>query len=241
MHKQYLMRLDDASEYMDVDLWKRMEKILDKYNIKPIVGVIPNNKDPDLTDYPKDLRFWDKTRKWESKGWSIALHGYDHVYLSNNGGLNPINYQSEFAGVCLSMQKEKIEKGLKILHQKGHNPKIFFAPSHTFDENTLLALKDKSDIRVISDTIANNIYFEKDFYFIPQQSGKVRSLPFRTTTFCYHPNIMSNKCFFDLELFLKENHQYFVDFNNIDLPKRNKSLLDRILRYIYFKIYKRIV
>ena len=30
------MRLDDASEYMDVEKWQRMENLLDKYGIKPM-------------------------------------------------------------------------------------------------------------------------------------------------------------------------------------------------------------
>ena len=45
---QYIMRLDDASEYMDVEKWQRMEDLLDKYHIKPIVGVIPDNQDSDM-------------------------------------------------------------------------------------------------------------------------------------------------------------------------------------------------
>lgn len=33
---RYIMRLDDASEYMDVEKWQRMENLLDKYGIKPM-------------------------------------------------------------------------------------------------------------------------------------------------------------------------------------------------------------
>ena len=73
------MRLDDASEYMDVEKWQRMEDLLDKYHIKPIVGVIPNNQDPDMVGvYPKDEQFWEKVQRWKEKGWTIALHGYTH-------------------------------------------------------------------------------------------------------------------------------------------------------------------
>lgn len=76
-----------------------------------------------------------------------------------------------------------IQHGVDVL--KGHDikPKVFFAPSHIFDENTLVALKEESDIRIISDTIANDVYFENDFYFIPKQSGRVRKLPFKVCTF----------------------------------------------------------
>lgn len=42
---RYIIRLDDASEIMNVSAWERIEELLDNYNIKPIVGIIPNNKD----------------------------------------------------------------------------------------------------------------------------------------------------------------------------------------------------
>lgn len=38
----FIMRLDDASEYMSIDKWKRMEELLQKYTIKPIYGIILN-------------------------------------------------------------------------------------------------------------------------------------------------------------------------------------------------------
>jgi len=46
----YLIRLDDASEFMDIDKWTTMEILLDNYRIKPIVGVIPDNNDGDLVE-----------------------------------------------------------------------------------------------------------------------------------------------------------------------------------------------
>lgn len=53
---QYILRLDDASDYMDVKKWQRMEELLDQYGIKPLVGVIPDNLDSSLTDtYEQDL------------------------------------------------------------------------------------------------------------------------------------------------------------------------------------------
>ena len=61
---QYILRLDDASDYMDVKKWQRMEELLDQYGIKPLVGVIPDNLDSSLTDtYEQDPEFWDKTAR----------------------------------------------------------------------------------------------------------------------------------------------------------------------------------
>ncbi|MGF7057746.1 DUF2334 domain-containing protein [Brassicibacter mesophilus] len=233
----YLLRLDDASEFMDVSKWNRIEVLLDKYSIKPIVGIIPNNQDPNMIDkYKKDEDFWDKVKCWQEKEWTIALHGCNHVYDSNCGGLNPVNYRSEFAGISLEIQKEKIDMGISILDSHGISTMIFFAPSHTFDINTLEALRLKSDIRIISDTIANDIYKSDGFYFIPQQSGRVRNLPFKITTFCYHPNEMTDQDFYLLEKFIKENQTKFSSFSDIEFKDRNLGIYDKILRFAYFMI-----
>lgn len=235
MTQHILLRLDDASEYMNVEKWKRMERLLDEYRIKPIVGVIPNNQDPDMVEvYPKDTDFWDKVLCWQKKGWTIAMHGYTHVFETRVGGLNPVNERSEFAGVPLESQKEKIRQGLALLRQHGIDPKIFFAPAHTFDENTLLALKTESDIRIISDTVANDLYYENGFHFIPQQSGCVRKLPFKVVTFCYHPNIMENADFELLSIFLKKHEKKFQGVESLHFAGTPKTVVDEVLKAMYF-------
>jgi len=94
-------------------------------------------------------------------------------------------------------------------------------------------LKEESDIRIISDTIANDVYFENNFYFIPQQSGRVRKLPFKVVTFCYHPNMMKDDDFDVLERFLKKNAESFRISITVG-KKRGRNLLDRALRELYF-------
>ena len=228
----YVIRLDDASDYNNLSNWNRMEKILNSYSIKPIVGVIPNNQDSSMVKvYKKNNDFWKKVKQWQKSGWIIAMHGYDHVYITDDGGINPIQKRSEFAGVSLKKQEDKIKNGIEIFKSNGIIPDVFFAPSHTFDENTLLALKKNSDIRIISDTIANNIYFENDFYFLPQQSGRVRKLPFKFVTFCYHPNTMCDSDFNELENFIKENRNKFNGLDIKNLTKRNKNILDKFLYF----------
>lgn len=230
---QYLLRLDDASDFMDVEKWQRMEDLLDQYGIKPLVGIIPDNQDPSLIEaYVQDSAFWDRTARWKEKGWELALHGCYHKYTTEDGGINPVNRRSEFAGVPLNEQKKMIRHGVDILKSHNIEPRMFFAPSHTFDENTLIALREESDIRVISDTIANDVYFENGFYFIPQQSGHVRKLPFKFCTFCYHPNMMKDEDFESFESFLKKNAESFRV--PIAMKKRGRNLLDKTLRELYF-------
>lgn len=235
----YLIRLDDASEYMNIAKWEKIENVLDKYGIIPIVGVIPNNQDDEfINKYQRDLKFWNKARRWQLKEWSIALHGYKHVCQTNSGGLNPVNLRSEFAGVKLEEQRLKIKEGISIFEQHKISTKIFFAPSHTFDSNTLEALRLESDIRIISDTVSNDVYKEGEFYFVPQQSGHVQKLPFKVTTFCYHPNNMEEQDYIVLEKFISENIDKFAELNDLNFTNRRLNLYDVILRKLYFLMRK---
>lgn len=233
----YILRLDDASDYMDLEKWGRMEVLLDTYGIKPIFGIIPKNADESLvTKYEQNPHFWSLMHSWINKGWIPAMHGFEHRYVTKDGGINPVNKRSEFAGLPYEEQAEKIRNGNRILIEHDIKPDIFFAPSHTFDENTLKAIKEETPIRIISDTIAWDVYKNGDFWFIPQQSGSVRKLPFKTVTFCYHPNTMGEKAFDELESFIRKNRDSFIAV--IDTKERELSILDMILQKIYLSMHK---
>jgi predicted deacetylase len=235
--KEYILRLDDACEKRDIVKWDRMEALLEKYNIKPLVGVIPHCEDPMMDSYEEDQNFWNRVFIWQQKGWTVAIHGYDHVYSTGSGGINPVNKRSEFAGEPLEKQKEKIRNGVAVMRQHSLEPRVFFAPSHTFDENTLTALKNESHIRIISDTMAWDCYEEGGFTFVPQQSGQVRSLPFRVVTFCYHPNTMNEASFERLKKFLADHAKQFICFP-VSETKRKRSVLDKALKSLYFHLRK---
>ena len=95
---RYIMRLDDACEKRDIYKWDRIECLLDRYNIKPLIGIIPQCEDPAMDNYEVDSEFWKRALGWIDKGWTIAMHGFNHVYGTACGGINPINKRSEFAG-----------------------------------------------------------------------------------------------------------------------------------------------
>ena len=230
----YLVRLDDAAPNWDAQKWCRMHALLCQYNVKPIFAIIPHNEDKKLVEFPEDKEFLSKISSWIADGWTPALHGYSHTLIENCAGINPVNNRSEFAGAALDVQKQKIRDGYKILKDWGINPQIFVAPAHTFDDNTLIALWEESDIRIISDTIAHDVYFKDDFYYIPQQSGQVRKLNYKITTFCYHPNTTTDEQFQKLEEFLKLYSNKFISFGDIEFTQRKLSLFDRMLSNFYF-------
>lgn len=238
MQTKYLIRLDDACPTMNCQLWGKMEDLLDKYGVKPMVGVIPDNEDPQqMIDTPDEM-FWSNVKAWQKKGWAIALHGYNHCYTSSGGlkGLNPMWVRSEFSGLSLEVQKNKIREGVAILKSKGLDVKYFFAPSHTFDENTLVALKAESDIRIISDTVATRPYRYKEFVFVPQFSGSCREMKMKGLfTFCLHPNTMNDEAFENTEKFLNKHSYEFTSFNAIDVDNiKKKGIVDRVLSWLYF-------
>ncbi|MGP1438516.1 MAG: DUF2334 domain-containing protein [Treponema sp.] len=234
----YLIRLDDASEYMDVVKWQRVIELINSFGVCPLIGIIPKCEDPDFVGkYEYNVGFWDIARSWQEKGYILALHGFNHITKHIKGGLNPIHNRSEFVSLTLEEQKKKIKEGYKIFQQQKIDAKVFFAPSHTFDQNTLQALKEETPIRIISDTIANNVYKMNDFFFLPCQQGKCRSLPFKFVTISLHPNIMEENDFVSLELFLK-NNSCVKSFNDLPLLERSFSLYDRLLRFLYFSLHR---
>lgn len=235
---KYLIRLDDACPTMNSKKWQRMEDILDTYGVRPMVGVIPDNKDPNCVVEPEDPAFWDKVDQWGKKQWAIALHGYEHCYSSDEGlkGLNPLWSRSEFAGISLEQQKEKIRNGVTIFRSHGIDPHYFFAPSHTFDHNTLIALREESNIRIISDTIATKPYIDGDFIFIPQIGGHCVEMKISGIwTFCLHPTTMKEEQLIATENFLKVHKDKFISFCDLDLNNLGKKdLVSRVLSWVYF-------
>lgn len=227
---------------MDRAKWQKIENILDKYEIKPMVGVIPHNEDPQQLIDSVYEDFWCKVKEWEEKGWAIAMHGYNHCYTSNGGlkGLNPMWKRSEFAGLSLEEQKKKIRNGVNILSEHKITPNYFFAPSHTFDENTLVALLEESDIRIVSDTISRYPYKKNEFYFFPQITGHCTKMPISGIyTFCFHPNTMNEDSFKALENFLWMYREQFIGFDEINLTGYgNKRIADKFLSWVFF-LYRR--
>ena len=221
---------------MDLFRWERTLSILKMYDICPLIGIIPQCKDESfLSKYPHNPLFWQMARKWEEEGYILAMHGLHHVYHESKGGINPMHKRSEFVGLLYEEQAEKIRLASSIFAEQNVHPKIFFAPSHTFDSCTLEALKNESSIRIISDTIASNVYKDGEFFFLPCQMGKPRWLPLSFVSIALHPNEMQEADFSKLELFLKAyKGKCITSFKEIELLPRSFSLFDSILHSVYF-------
>jgi predicted deacetylase len=219
----YIIRIDDACPTNNLEKWDYLESLLDKFKIKPIVCVIPDNKDRQLLRNGSfDHHFWDRVHRWVCKDWLVALHGSTHEYTTDKKGLVPLNNYSEFAGVPISIQREKIRKGYNILLENGIKSKIWVAPAHTFDKNTLKVLRDETDIRVISDGLAMYPYNQYGFFWIPQQMWGFKKKEKGVWTICLHPDVTDSAFIDDLFDSVGENKSHF-DFSYSDLERLYSS------------------
>ncbi len=163
------VRLDDITPDMDWERFLKFKALLDQYQVKPLIGVVPDNRDENLKKTGKGQApadFWEYVKALEKEGWVIAMHGLWHIYTTNRGGLFPLNNFSEFAGVPFEKQREMLEKGKEILREKGIETDIFMAPAHSYDANTLKALKE-TGFTALTDGFGERPYTYKELTFYP--------------------------------------------------------------------------
>jgi len=242
MSAKYIFRLDDATAFSNRKKWSLIENVFDKYSIKPIVAVTPDNQDPNIKYDKEDKEFWNKVNNWSKKGWSIAMHGYQHLYhdVAKENLIIPFYDRSEFAGLNLEDQKSKISKSLNIFKNNGITPTIWVAPSHSFDNTTLQALYESTEIRIVSDGIALFPYFKNNFYFIPQQIWNLQNKKFGVWTVCLHPDTMTDEDFSQLSKKLeKENLSLkIISMSDINFYKtNNKNFLNSMYGFYFWTIF----
>jgi predicted deacetylase len=236
-----LIRFDDIAENMNWHFMEKSEQLFDKYKIKPILGVIPNNQDKDLKSYPKKENFWEMVRIWQSKGWEISMHGYNHLYQSETNKNDYFKYggKSEFYGETLIDQTNKIQKGLEIFKKNKVKIRSFFAPNHTYDSNTFEALKNSGIYQVI-DGYGLKPYSKNKIIFVPQLFYRIFLIPFGLQTTQIHLNIMKDEDFNKLQSLIEKNYQNIITYDEaLDLLSEN--LLDKFINKIiyYLLIFKR--
>jgi hypothetical protein len=170
---------------MNWESWDKIEAILISLNIKPLLAVVPDNQDEKLKICRENNEFWSRVRKWQSFGWSIAIHGYQHKYQTADPGLMKLNKYSEFSGLPYSTQSDYLQKGLSIFHSNDIYPDLWIAPAHSFDRVTIKVL-DEMGINVISDGFYARPINNMGMIWIPQQLWKFRNFPCGLWTVCYH-------------------------------------------------------
>ena len=236
-----LIRMDDISENMNWSLMDKCEILFDKYKIKPLLGIIPNNKDPELLKYPYNSKFWDRVVDWENKGWEITMHGFNHLYTQKSNNKKDIfNYggNSEFYGLKYSEQLSKIQSGLSEFSKRNIKVRSFFAPNHIYDENTLKALKD-SGITIIIDGYGLFPYLKNQILFVPQLFYKEIILPFGIQSTQLHINYWNKKNFEDFENLIDKINKQIINLDYI-IAISSPNIFQSVTNYLVEKTLKTI-
>jgi predicted deacetylase len=238
-HATYLVRFDDICPTMDWESWDKIEKVLVSEGIKPMLAVVPDNRDKKLQVGQENEHFWSKVRDWQKMGWSIAIHGYQHLYQTNDPGLLGLNKYSEFSGLSYDQQSKKLQKAFKIFKNHEVKPDLWIAPAHSFDKVTVRVLSDLG-IEVISDGFFKEPVKHMNMIWIPQQLWKFRQFHTGIWTVCLHIN-GSNKE--SLERICTDLIRYSESIVSLDHVLKNSSfnslsIFDRIFSFIWKSLIK---
>lgn len=197
MEIKILIRFDDICPTMDFAQFNRAVELMDQYNVKPLIGVIPCCKDKDLQIEEEHEDFWVYVKSLRDKGYTIAMHGYEHVFCSQHHGMVNRRIGSEFAGLSLQEQIDKLQKGKAILNSYGIETDVFFAPAHSYDRNTLKALA-ASGFKYMSDGKSSKAYFLEGIKCLPCRAGgaaDIKGNGYYTSVFHAHEWVRSDKAY----------------------------------------------
>lgn len=237
MKSRYIVRLDDAHPGQFKAHWDRLEKLLDELGVKPIVSIIPQNKDEALNfEVGSEDEFWAHARQWQAKGWGIAVHGLHHLLRTGYRSMVPISDYSEFSGKSFDEQLSMVTTALHILNNNGCFAKYFVAPAHGFDEQTISALMRLDPPLIVSDGFGFRPCIQNHIKFIPQQLWRGMWLPFGVWTICLHPSTMSEADFIRFAQFARRNRQKFLTSPQL-LEFREKTALDKLFCLIHAAIF----
>lgn len=206
---RFLLRLDDLCPTTNRERWQVFRSLIREFRLAPILAVVPDNRDPFLEVAPPDPDFWNQLRALESAGAMIALHGYRHLCVSRGRSFLGLHPLSEFAGVAFEVQRAWIAAGLRALRDHGLNPKVFVAPRHGFDRNTLRALQTEG-ISLLSDGFARFPVPRGGVIWMPQQLWGPVPKPLGLWTICMHPNTTAIEDIRHLRSFLHANADLFT-------------------------------
>ena len=226
--KSLLIRIDDIAPNMNWTAMNELDKLFSKKNIKPLLGVIPNNKDKELLKNRFNKRFWRRISIWQKKGWEICMHGYDHIYINskNKNDFFAYNGNSEFAGLSYLKQYKKIKKGLNIFRRNKIKVRCFFAPNHSYDLNTFKALK-KNKIFEVVDGYGLFPYTKFEIKFIPQLFFNNNiTLPYGVNCTQIHLNKWTKDDYNKFRLFINKNQKSIISYDEA-LNKIKNSFINK--------------
>lgn len=213
MGARYILRFDDITPGMAWSKFLPLKRYLEDLGVNCLLGVVPECRDAKLEVEPARDDFYDLVRAWHANGDTIVQHGAYHVYETPEAGLLGVNPRSEFAGLSYEVQLRKIQEGKAILVKEGVWTPYFMAPGHSFDLNTLRALKSEG-FEAITDGVGFHPYMLEGLKLIPQLLGRPFAFPYGLVTICIHVNSFDDKKTQALMQFVARHRHRFVRFHD---------------------------
>jgi predicted deacetylase len=235
---QYLLRFDDLCPTVSAKGWQRCEDLIRQFRLKPILAIVPENRDPELQCSPRDPVFWERMRVLEAAGAITGLHGFRHLCLNEGRSLVGFHRRTEFAGISSGKQRVWIHAGLRILRGYGLHPRIWVAPRHGFDRRTLHALRAEG-ISLLSDGLARMPFLRGGITWIPQQLwGPAEKLQ-GIWTICLHPNTVGEEQIAALRAFVANHSAQFTSVDEVLLRYRPTTLTLGERIYTHVALWRR--
>jgi len=113
------------------------------------------------------------------------------------------------------------------------------APAHSFDINTLIALKQLG-FKKITDGYGFFSYDIEEITLIPQLTSRILPWPFGIQTICIHINTMDNASIKKLVESLKKNKDRFINVDKAIKIKPKFKFLDNSMRKLSEKLLKHL-
>ncbi|RRS04347.1 DUF2334 domain-containing protein [Aquabacterium soli] len=231
MSARYILRFDDVAPGMAWSRFLPLKQFIEEQGVRCLLGVVPCCRDASLFVEPERADFFDLVRLWQSFGDTVAQHGAFHVYETAQAGVLGINSRSEFSGLSLEQQLRKLGEGKAILQREQVWQPYFMPPSHSFDRDTVRALKSTGFV-AITDGMGFFPYALDDFRLVPQLLSRPLAFPFGVITICVHVNAMSDHEVERLRRFVTKHRSSFVSFKEIVQEPINDGPSQAFLRWI---------
>jgi predicted deacetylase len=235
MAPRYIVRFDDICPTMNWTVWDQVEAALIEHGVRPLLAVVPDNRDPDLAVAPARADFWERVRRWQAAGWTIGLHGHQHVFATKDAGIVGLNAFSEYAGLPQQRQREALQAALAIFDAERVKADVWIAPAHSFDETTLDLLREAGLSRISdgfflfpgTDRLGN--------LWVPQQLWEFAWRPIGVWTVCHHINAWSAADVARFRRNLGRFRKWIVDFDSVSAAFATRRLgrADHMLSGLY--------
>lgn len=170
-----IFRNDDIQPWYETETMRSVDRVFIEEDVPVTLGVIPNpGGDLPLTDDEATCEYLGSLQSNHPGQFEMALHGYTHQ--SETGFYDG----SEFGGLPLDEQSERLIEGDRILGECVEPSQTFVPPMNTYDDETVRAVEESGYTTISGGTWFTDQYYDRDgagnetAYF---ETGEVRHVP----------------------------------------------------------------